>query len=588
MQADRRRRPTRGLSQSAGGALVAVVGLGLFLYFVQRAGVGGVVAGVRRLGWVFAIVVALGGVRFLVRAAAWMRCLDAPHRLTLGNLFQAVVVGDALGNLTPLSIVIGEPAKGAFLRDHEPLARTLPALALENLFYTLSAILVIVGGLVTTLLTFRISGQLWLTTTVTVTVMVGLVTIAHWIFWTDARIASSGLRWFEKRGVLPGRIERLAATVERLESRVHALYPRSVAQLVPLAVLEGTFHALAIAEIYLILLVLSDQPPTILAAFIFESTNRFISFAFRFVPLRMGVDEAGSGMFADLLAFGTTTGVTLAIIRKGRILTWIAIGVAVLIRRGLSVSELVSTPAPESTAVVVIMARSPVGGAPPKTRLAPVIPDADDRRRLYAGFLHDTIRACRSLDGVSLRIAFAPGGDPSAFADLGVDASELLGQRGDDLGERERSVFSALFAAGFKKVVMVGSDLPTIPVDHVRSAFNELGVRTKRVVLGPAEDGGYYLMALAKSGAGREDLPDLFSHIRWSTAKTLSDTTAAAARAGLDVRLVPAWYDVDDEDGLARLRQELTDPAIRARAPRTAAILGTLTSLSDPPSPCSS
>ena len=566
---------------------MGLVGLGLFLYFVQRAGIGEVVGGIQRLGWVFAIVVALGGVRFLLRAAAWMRCLDTPHGLTLGQLFQAVVVGDALGNLTPLSIVVGEPAKGAFLREQAPLARTLPALALENLFYTLSAILVIVGGLVTTLLTFQISEQLWLTTTVTVTVMVGLVATAHWIIWTDARVASTALRWLQNRRVVPVPVELLASTVERLERRVHALYPRSVAQLVPLGVLEAMFHVVAITEIYLILLVLSDQPPTLLAAFIFESTNRFISFAFRFVPLRMGVDEAGSGMFADLLAFGTTTGVTLAIIRKGRILTWIGIGVTIVIRRGLTVNQMLSTSGPRKTAAVVIMARSPVGGAPPKTRLAPVIPKADDRRRLYTGFLHDIIRACRSLDDVSLRIAHAPGGDTSAFVDVDVDPSELLTQHGDDLGERERSVFHTLFAAGFEKVVMVGSDLPTLPMDHIRRALDELDPGTNKVVLGPAEDGGYYLMALARRGGGA-DVPDLFSGIRWSTAETLSDTAAAATREGLDVRLVPTWHDVDDEAGLARLCQELTDPALRARAPTTAATLAELTSLSDRPSPYSS
>ena len=78
-----------------------------------------------------------------------MRCFTGPHRLTLGRVFQAVIVGDALGNLTPLSIIIGEPAKGVLLRDQEPLPRTLSALAVENLFYTLSALLVIVGGLLT-------------------------------------------------------------------------------------------------------------------------------------------------------------------------------------------------------------------------------------------------------------------------------------------------------------------------------------------------------------------------------------------------------------------------------------------------------
>jgi len=151
MQGDLTRRPTLG------GVLAAVAGLALFIYFLRRAGVAEVAEGVRRLGWAFVVVVALGGVRFLIRAAAWIRCLDGPHRLSLAQTFKAVVAGDALGNLTPLSIIISEPAKGVFLRHREPLRRTLPALAVENLFYTLSAMFVIGGGLVAVFLVFQTS-----------------------------------------------------------------------------------------------------------------------------------------------------------------------------------------------------------------------------------------------------------------------------------------------------------------------------------------------------------------------------------------------------------------------------------------------
>ena len=565
MQAERSRRPT-------GGVVAAVVGLGLFLYFVQRAGVAEIVDGIRRLGWVFVVVVGLGGARFLVRTLAWLRCLDGPHRLRLRDVFQAVIVGDALGNLTPLSIIVGEPAKGIFLRHREPLRRTLPALAVENLFYTLSAILVIAGGLVTVFLIFQTSGQLWLTTSAVVAAMVGLVTGVHWIIWTDRRVASGTLRWLHDRGVVPHLTGPVASRTRRLEDYVHSLYPRRASRLVPLGLLELCFHLLAILEIYLVLSVLSDQPPTMLHAFVFESTNRFISFAFRFVPLRIGVDEAGTGMFADLLAFGTATGVTLAIIRKGRILTWIAIGTACLVRRGLSLQQFLD--APRDDVVVVIMARSPRGGRPPKTRLEPVIPGVADRRRVYEAFLHDTVAGARAVPDASLRIAYTPDGGAEGFDTIDIETAELLGQRGDDLGDRERSVFADLFTSGFTRVVMVGSDLPTLPVAHITAAVEQLDESS--VVLGPAEDGGYYLIALSRSKAAPSRVPDVFSGVRWSTPSTLDDTKAAAARAGLAVKLVPPWHDVDDPDGLDRLREELRDPAGRERAPATAKVLDEL------------
>lgn len=563
MQGDLTRRPTLG------GVLAAVVGLALFIYFLRRAGVADVADGVRRLGLAFVVVVALGGVRFLIRAAAWIRCLDGPHRLTLAQTFQAVVAGDALGNLTPLSIIVSEPAKGVFLRHREPLRRTLPALAVENLFYTLSAMFVIGGGLVAVFLMFQTSGQLWLTTTVLVGAMVGLIATAHWIIWRHWLVGSATIEWLESRGVAPHTMSRIKTRLHRLEEHIHALYPRDWGRLVPLAVLEFSFHVLAILEVFLVLSVVSDQPTTMLHAFVFESTNRFISFAFRFVPLRIGVDEAGSGLFADLLALGTATGVTLAIVRKGRILVWMAIGILFLVRHGLSVRRMLASSATE--VAVVVMARSPVAGDPPKTRLASVIEDETKRRRLYSAFLQDTVTACRALEGSTLRVAYAPDGGAVGFSEVGIDNDELLTQRGDDLGQREKGVFADLFAAGFTKVVMIGSDLPTLPLEHIRQAIDTVDPHT--VVLGPADDGGYYLIGLANTGVNDATVPDLFSNIRWSTAETLDDTWAAAVRAELRVELLPAWYDVDDAEGLQRLREELGGDRGQTRASETKRVL---------------
>ena len=560
MQADLSRRPT------VGGVLAAGVGLALFAYFLHRAGVGEVLGGIRRVGLVFIVVLALGGVRFLIRSAAWIQCLDGPHRLTLSHVFRAVVVGDSLSNLTPLNIIVGEPAKGMFLREREPLNRTLPALAVENLFYTLSAMLIIAGGLVVVVLMFQTTAQLWVTTTVMVSAMMLIVATVHLVIWNRWSAGSGTLNWLRDRGVAPHFLGRLSAKVSSVEHHIQALYPRDRRKLVPLGLLHLTFHLVSILEIFVVLSVVADQPPTVLHAFVFDSTNRFISFAFRFVPLRVGVDEAGSGIFADLLAFGTATGVTLAIVRKGRMLVWIAVGIVILVRRGLSVRQALESAA--GKVAVVVMARSAVAGRPPKTRLAQVIPDDDTRRRLYSAFVDDTITTCRSVPGASLRVAYTPDGDAAEFRQLGVADDELIAQDGSDLGARERSVFTALFSAGFTKVVMIGSDLPTIPVFHIRDAIRQ--VEAGNVVLGPAEDGGYYLIALEGGSAEQNGVPDLFSDVRWSTPHAFDDTRAAAERLGLQVELVPTWYDVDDETGLTRLRAELDHRSARKRAPSTA------------------
>ena len=115
-----------------GGLLAAVGGLALFVYFVQRAGMTEVAAGIQRIGWAFLLIVGLAGLRLLARAAAWVRCLPDGHRLRLRHVFPAVLAGDALGNLTPLSVLIGEPAKAIYLRRRAPLTGVLPALAVER------------------------------------------------------------------------------------------------------------------------------------------------------------------------------------------------------------------------------------------------------------------------------------------------------------------------------------------------------------------------------------------------------------------------------------------------------------------------
>ena len=559
---------TNDLRRTVGLVLATSCALLLFTYFIKRAGVSEVLEDIARLGWVFLIVVVLGGIRFLVRAAAWIRCLDGNHRLRLSDVFQAVIVGDALGNLTPLNVIVSEPAKAMFLKQQEPMARTLPALAIEDLFYTLSAMLVIIGGLVAVPLVLRPPGELWLAISILFVSLVALVIAVHWLIWNHVPIGSTVATWLQRHGFAPTLMARMTSRIQALENHIHALYPREWSRLLPVAALEVLFHVLAVLEIFLVLSATSELQPTLLDAFVFESTNRLIAVVFKFVPLRIGVDEAGTGMFAQLLAFGTTSGVTLAIVRKGRMLVWVALGIATLIGRGLSVRR--SLAAATSKVVLVVMARSPEGKKPPKTRLEDTVPNRSDRRRLYKAFLEDTINACRTVPSTTLRVAYTNDGSTEWLEELGVATHEAFPQRGDDLGARECQVFTDLFAEGFEKVVMIGSDLPTLPMNHISQAINEIVDDT--VVLGPSEDGGYYLIALSAPASG-SPVPDLFTNIQWSTSSTFNETCTAANHEGLHISLVPQWYDVDDSVGFRRLQAELDTEVGQDRAPATTKVL---------------
>ncbi len=549
-----------------GGVLFALGGLALFVYFVERAGIGDVAEGIRRIGWGFLLILGLSGLRFAVRAAAWIGCMPAGHGLTLRHVVPAALAGDALGNL--LNVVVGEPAKALYLRHRAPLGRTLPALVVENLFYTLSTVVVIGAGGVALVLLVQVPGGGWLATGIPIATLAALlVGAAHWIIWSDRRVVSAGLSWLAGHGIAVRVLARAAALAREAEERLQRDYPREWGRLLVVAALELSFHVLAIVEVALVLGLISDRPVTLMDAFVLEAANRFVNVVFKVVPMRLGVDEAGTAMVADLLAYGTTVGVTMAIVRKSRMLFWAAIGVGAFVRRGLSVADVLSASARE--VAIVVMARAPHGARPPKSRLAPTITGDDDRRRLYTAFLRDTLAKARSLDGVSLRVAFTPDGGGDDAETLGITDSELLFQRGDDLGARERGVFIDLFAAGFSQVVMIGSDLPSLPVDHLARAIELLEDRT--VAIGPARDGGYYLLGL--TAPGDRAVPDLFDGIRWGTGFAFDDTVAAAGRAGLTVALVPPWYDVDDEAGLEALRRDLDDPGREAHAPATAAVI---------------
>ena len=565
-----------------GGIAAAVLGVALFVYFVQRVGVGEIAAGIGRLGWLFLVVVVLGGIRLAVRGMAWRSCFEGPHRLTPGRAFQAVVAGDTLGNLTVLSLLISEPAKALFVRDREPVSRTLAALAVENLFYMLSAALVIAGGALALALRVRTADTWWLASVGLATALIVLISLVHAVIWRRVRVASGLVELVGRRRLASQLVARWGERVRRVEDRVYTLYPREPGRLVRLACWELSFHALAILEIYIVLSRISDIAPTLLDAFVFASMNRFIIALFKVVPMQVGVDEAGTAALAELLGFGTAAGVTLAIVRKARMLVWMTAGVGLLVRRGLSVRTAIADAgtvrrdelAGGATrgAAVVVMARSPDGLRPPKTRLAGVLPDEDDRRRLYAAFLTDVVAGCGTIDGVTLRVAYTEGGGTGGFDTAGVPENQLMPQRGADLGDRERGVFEDLFRDGFSLVVMVGSDLPTLPAQRVVDALDRLRASGDRVVLGPANDGGYYLIGLA-ARTGDAAVPDLFTGIRWSTEWARADTVRAADRCGLTVDLLGDWYDVDDAASLTRLREELATQEGARRAPATKRVL---------------
>jgi hypothetical protein len=316
------------------GIIFLAAGIVLFAYFVQKAGVSQIADGIRRLGAGFLLILAISAVRQIARSLAWTLCMEAPHRLRFRDAFRARIMGDAIGNILPFaSFVISEPAKPALIRDRVPFMAGLSAIAIENIFYTFSVAVFIFSGMVALLLSFSLPQGLRIASVVTLAVILLVISLGCLLISRQLRFISGGAGFLHRRGLDAKWVEK----GRTLEDRIYGFYQRSRSRFLPILLLEACFHLAGTCEIYVTLSFISPlQPPTFLTAFILESVNRVISVVFKFVPLRMGVDEAGTGKVSKVLQFAEVTGVTLAIVRKARDIFWSSVGMALLVQRGLS------------------------------------------------------------------------------------------------------------------------------------------------------------------------------------------------------------------------------------------------------------
>jgi len=201
---------------------------------------------------------------------------------------------------------------------------------------------------------------------------------------------------------------------------------------------------------------------------------------------------------------------------------------------------------------LVLFGKYPVPGSV-KTRLVPPL-DPAGAAMLYRAFLVDALNMVSPLSQlVDITLLVADEADIAAMRGLMIDEGitniELARQSPGSLGVRLLNAFRSAFASGARDVAIIGTDLPTLPVDYVREAFE--AVSEADVVMGPAEDGGYYLIAMSKIHAS------VLLNMPYSTPEIARELRRRAMVSGLRLTELPAWYDVDDEPGLVRLQQDL-------------------------------
>jgi hypothetical protein len=320
---------------TAAGLLTAAAGTALFIWLVYKFGPREIWSGFQKIGWGLGWILLLGGLRFAARARAWALCIEPPHKLHFVDAFNAVVCGDALGNVTPLGPLVGEPAKIACVRGRVDVAAALTALAMENVLYTLSVGAMIAAGTIAMLFSVDLPAALREFSELALVCVALMFAAAAWLVWRRPAVLSTLLPAARVKG---SRIEKLRV----MEQELFTFAARRRGVLTPLAVLELGFHALGVAEKHLTLWLILGSPRPLLTSFIVETADRVITVAFKFVPFQVGVGEAGTGLVTNLLGLGVTPGVTLSIVRKARMAIWSLVGTALLIRKGLTPSRLLA------------------------------------------------------------------------------------------------------------------------------------------------------------------------------------------------------------------------------------------------------
>lgn len=191
-----------------------------------------------------------------------------------------------------------------------------------------------------------------------------------------------------------------------------------------------------------------------------------------------------------------------------------------------------------------------------KTRLASEI-EKDSALLLYKNFVSDIIDVLMS-GKTPFRICFFPQDSKDEIRKWLGNSFKFLPQKGDDLGERMRNAFLQSFSEGFEKTIIIGSDLPDIKNSIIDEAFSSL--ESNDAVIGPAFDGGYYLIGLKRGIT----MPDIFSGIRWSTDSVFRETINILKRSGLKVHILPELRDIDTMEDLYAfyMRNKGTEPGV--------------------------
>ena len=194
---------------------------------------------------------------------------------------------------------------------------------------------------------------------------------------------------------------------------------------------------------------------------------------------------------------------------------------------------------------LILFARDPVLGTV-KTRLSPFLEEGVILK-LYTCFLQDSLDNIGQVENVDRFVGVAPSNESGFFTEtLGSDIRMFV-QEGENLGDKMRGAIQDRFTEGYERVVIIGSDSPSLPVSYINRAVGS----DKDMVLGPSMDGGYYLIGM------RGKVVEVFKDVIWGTETVLQETCEHLVQNGASLELLPVWYDVDTPEDLKFFKTHL-------------------------------
>jgi len=434
-------RASRGKRTIAWAQTVAFfLGASLLVYIIRKVGVQPIFTALTRVGFGFFLVVALNGLRHMLRTIAMRTSVPVEHRrFTFMQAFAARLGGESMSFLTFAGPLLGEPTKIALLRKRVPLVHGVPALVVDNLLYNLSVVLMIFGGASLMLFAYPVP-----TVARDVLIVIASVAFLGLVAATlatrrRATLITALIDKLGRKGFRPKFLRTRRHHIYRVELTVYAFFKRRRAAFFSMIGLDIAAHASSVMEVYVTLRMLGF-PAHAGAAYIIESLTKVINFAFGFVPGTIGVYETGNGIILRTLGYTTAVGVALAIVRKAAIIFWTVIGVFVITWRTVP------------NAWRRVLDRSP--------RLQKLMDSL-----VLSNIAHRPARTAVSIAGIALGVLLV------VFT-VGL-AHGLLRER----GRREANIGAEILLRPAGTIFLSGSQPFTVPVTHAAELSRIDGVR---------------------------------------------------------------------------------------------------------------